>query len=51
MKVIEYGVSTGLSDRKCVKDKAQAEDLHFRLKQQRLEPYLTDILPAIDPIE
>ena len=34
-----------------IKDKAQAEDLYFRLKQQRLEPYLTDTLPAIEQIE
>jgi len=34
-----------------VKDKAQAEGLYFRLKQQRLEPYLTDTLPAIEPLE
>ncbi len=34
-----------------VKDKAKAEDLNFRLKRQRLEPYLTDTLPAIDQLE
>ncbi|MFC2025500.1 4-(cytidine 5'-diphospho)-2-C-methyl-D-erythritol kinase [Chloroflexota bacterium] len=33
-----------------VKDKAQAEGLCFRLKQQRLEPYLTDTLSAIEPV-
>ncbi|MFC1932301.1 4-(cytidine 5'-diphospho)-2-C-methyl-D-erythritol kinase [Chloroflexota bacterium] len=33
-----------------LEDKAQAEDLQFRLKQQRLEPYLTDTLPAIEQI-
>ena len=33
-----------------VKDKAQAEDLYFRLKQQRMEPYLTETLAAIEPV-
>jgi len=31
-----------------VKERVQAEDLYFHLKQQRLEPYLTDTLPAIE---
>lgn len=34
-----------------VEDKAQAEDLYFRLKQQRLEPCLTDTLSAVEQIE
>jgi 4-diphosphocytidyl-2-C-methyl-D-erythritol kinase len=34
-----------------VEDKAQAEDLYLRLKQQRLEPYLTDTLAAIEKVE
>ena len=33
-----------------VEDKAQAEELHLRLKQQRLEPYLIDTLPALDQV-
>lgn len=31
-----------------MKDKSQAEDLYIRLKQQRLESYLADTLPAIE---
>lgn len=31
-----------------VKDKAQAEQLHIRLREQGLESYLADTLPAID---
>ncbi len=33
-----------------VKDKAQAEQLYFRLKQQRLEPYLTETLASIEKV-
>ncbi|MFC1987989.1 4-(cytidine 5'-diphospho)-2-C-methyl-D-erythritol kinase [Chloroflexota bacterium] len=32
-------------------DKAQAENLYFHLKQQRLEPYLTETLQAIEQVE
>ncbi|GAI14280.1 unnamed protein product, partial [marine sediment metagenome] len=31
-----------------LKDKTQAEELYSRLKQQRLEVYLTDTLAIID---
>ncbi|HEX9976324.1 MAG TPA: 4-diphosphocytidyl-2C-methyl-D-erythritol kinase, partial [Dehalococcoidales bacterium] len=31
-----------------MEDKAQAEDLYSRLKGQRLEPYLTETLPALE---
>jgi len=34
-----------------VKDKAQAEELHIRLQQQRLESYLAETLAAIDQVE
>jgi len=34
-----------------VKDRTQAEDLYTRLKQQKLESYLTDTLATIDKIE
>ena len=34
-----------------VKDRAQAEELYFRLKQQRLASYLTDTLAAIEKVE
>ena len=34
-----------------VKDKAQAEELHIRLQQQRLGSYLVETLAAIDQVE
>ncbi|MDI6814887.1 MAG: 4-(cytidine 5'-diphospho)-2-C-methyl-D-erythritol kinase [Dehalococcoidales bacterium] len=34
-----------------IKDKAQAEELYIRLRQQRLESYLTDTLAAIEQKE
>ena len=34
-----------------VKDRAQAEELCTRLQKQRFEPYLTDTLAAIEPLE
>ena len=34
-----------------VEDRAEAEDLYIYLQKQRLEPYLTDTLAAIDRIE
>jgi 4-diphosphocytidyl-2-C-methyl-D-erythritol kinase len=34
-----------------VKDKGRAEDLCLLLQQQRLEPYLTETLGAIEPVE
>lgn len=34
-----------------VEDKIQAEELYIRLQQQRLEPYLTETLAAIEKIE
>ena len=34
-----------------IKDRTQAEELCFRLKQQRLEPYLTETLATIEKVE
>ncbi len=34
-----------------VRDRTQAEDLYIRLRQQRLEPYLTETLAAIGKVE
>jgi len=34
-----------------IKDKSQAEELHIRLQQQRLEPYLTETLATIEKVE
>ena len=34
-----------------IKDKAEAEKIHWRLQQQGLESYLTDILAAVEQVE